>query len=368
MDDRVGPEDGDGPLRLNTPATPALKKRGGVGRGMAQDDAALDLILFAREKKWSLTIPTTAGTTTCAAGSAVNAANRLRVVHIKGVTTLKGGVEENNWEHLVGEVKGTRYRVGLAARPELEYHLVGFGAKSLVKSENEENNDDDEDGEKGKKGKKGKKSAKGAAKARKGSLLSNKKGAPQLKGKKAAAAAAAAAASAKPEVEIPTDQSDGRGIEVLYDAVKNTYIISDSIEDQLILLFRNDPVAALRVHASYLKYFDMQVNTMDNMRNRMWRRYVRFHLQHKIWDDTRFLELCNRFEDIKRKNALAAQVLDASQLDSATDSDEEKNDSEAASVVSSVKSEKIKKLKGKGKNKGESSASEDEKPRPSSRK
>ena len=380
----VGPEAPDDPVEMNdqrgdTPTTPGLKKRGGVGRGMAQDDAALDLILFSREKKWSLVIPSARGLSTCAAGSAVNAANRLRVVQIDGATAIKEGApEEPNWEHLVGEVNGTRYRVGLAARPELEYHLVGVGAKSLVKKEEDEEEEEEENTRKGKV-KKGKK-RKGGKAAAAGKGASSKKPLTAKEKKKAreeAASEAAAAAAAKLEADKPKDLTDGNGIEVLFDAVKHTYIISDDVEDKLILLFRNDPVAALKVHACYLKYFDLQINTMDNLRSRLWRRYVRFHLQHKVWDESRYESIRKRYEEVREQMQKANQLLDVTQLDASdTDSDEEKTEAEV-SLPSEPSKEK--KSKGKGKSKGklakgrmdDESSDEDNEappPRPASRK
>jgi len=359
MSEDVGPEVPDDPAQMNDLRgdTPGLKKRGGVGRGMAQDDAALDLILFAREKKWSLVIPSARGLSTCAAGSAVNAANRLRVVPIEGATAIKEGApEELNWEHLVGEVNGTRYRVGLAARPELEYHLVGVGAKSLVKKEGDEEEEEIIKGKKkGKKGKGGKAAAPG--KGEKGGKGASKKPLSSKEKKKAreeAAAEAAAAAAAKLEADKPKDLTDGSGLEVLFDAVKQTYIISDDVEDKLILLFRNDPVAALKVHACYLKYYDLQVNTMDNLRSRLWRRYVRFHLQHKVWDESRYESIRIRYEAVRAELQKADQLLDVTQLDASdTDSDEEKTEAEV-SVPSEPSASREKKSKGKGKSKGKS--------------
>jgi len=322
---------------------------------MAQGDAALDLILFAREKKWSLVIPPTKGTTTCAAGSAVNAANRLRVVRIQGSTKTKGDLVEDNWEHLMGEVNGTRYRVGLAARPELEYHLVGVGAKSLIKKEEEVIVELQEKG--GKKGKKGKKGAAASAKGKgAASPASTKKGAGPVK--KGGKRGKNAVEEEEPEIEVPTDQTDGRGIEVLFDPVKFTYILNDDVEDRLLLLFRNDPKAALRVDAAYLKYFDLKVNTMDHLRSRLWRRYVRFHLQHKIWDEARFEELCKRFDEAKVKAEAANKILDASQLEeSSTDSEDE----EAKLVDTSLAASSATEDSNKGKKK-------EKKARPSSRK
>ena len=287
-----GSLDGGSSLEGSQPKLPEIKKRLGV----AKDN--IDLILFAREKKWSLQIPS------CIAPHG----ERMRVAYIED--------GETKFDHLVGEVQGTRYNVGLCARPELEVHHIGVGARSLVVVETEEVEVVEVKAKKGKK-------AKAAA-------------------KKAAAAAAAAAKKAKKKgkkteevevKEVPTDQTDGQGIEVLFDPVKSTYILSPLQEDQLILLFRNDPVAALRVHAAFLRYYDTRVNCMTNQKSRLWRRFVRAHLLDKIYDEARFELLVNRAEDVARKAEEANKVWAAEELSSDEDSQPESNPEEEEEVV-----------------------------------
>lgn len=277
------------------PKMPEIKKRLGV----AKDN--IDLILFAREKKWSLQIPS------CIAPHG----ERMRVAYIED--------GEAKFDHLVGEVQGTRYDVGLCARPELEVHHVGVGARSLVAVEVEEVEEVEE--VKTKKGKKAKAPAKKAAAA----AAAAAKKAKRKKGKNAVEEAE--------EKEVPTDQTDGQGIEVIFDPVKSTYVISPLQEDQLILLFRNDPVAALRVDAAFLRYYDTRVNCMTNQKSRLWRRFVRAHLLDKIYDEARFQALCGRAEERARKAEEANKVWAAEELSSEEDSQPDSNPEEDEEVV-----------------------------------
>jgi len=247
------------------------------------------------------------------AGAGLIAANRLRVVRIHGSTSYRNQPAEDNWTHFVGEVDGSRYRVGGAARPELEVHIVGVGAKNLMIVEEKEQDvaaaEDDEDadapGEKKKKGAKGKAVKKGKGKKKK---------------KKGAEEDAAAAV-----LDLPKDESGGSGVEVFFDPVKCTYIIHEEVEDKLILLFRNDPVKALQVDSASIKYFDLKINAMDHFRSRIWRRFVRVHLRHRIWDRQRFAELTTRWDEKRKKQKEAdAQALH-SDTDSNPPSDEEDN-------------------------------------------
>jgi len=242
------------------------------------------------------------------AGSGLIAANRLRVVRIQGSTSYRNQPAEDNWTHFVGEVDGSRYRVGGAARPELEVHIVGVGAKNLIIVEEQDvvaaaEDDEDAPGGKKKKGAKAKVVKKGKKKKKKG-----------------------AAEDAAPTVlDLPKDESGGNGVEVFFDPVKCTYIIHEEVEDKLILLFRNDPVKALQVDSASIKYFDLNVNAMDNFRSRIWRRFVRVHLKHRVWDRQRFAELTARWDEKKKKQKEAdAQALH-SDTDSNPPSDEEDN-------------------------------------------
>lgn len=275
--------------------------------GISRDN--VDLILFAREKKWSYLIPS----------NTPHLADRLRVIKITGITKRKEG-EEDNFDHLVGEINGTRYNVGMAARPELEYQIVGVGAKSLIKKEEEP---EEVVVAKGKKGKKAKAAAAAAAKAN------------------------AAKKKKKAEVEIPSDQSEGQGIKVIFDTIKQTYIIHEDVEDQLILLFRNDPVAALKVDSAYLKYFDLEVNCMNSMRSRLWRRYVRKHLQEKIWNEQRWAELCMRFTQHRKKLEEAQKLLSAADLSSSDSEGEDALGKDKATAPATMKGPKTRKTKSK---------------------
>ena len=92
-------------------------------------------------------------------------------------------LSDEELEHLMKEVQGQEF--GPPARPDLELQIVGVGAQ-------EEEEQFDESG-----------------------------------------------------AEIPTDRSGGNGVGVLFDAAKGIYVLSDSVEDSLLLLLRNDFQAAM---------------------------------------------------------------------------------------------------------------------------
>jgi len=187
-------------------------------------------------------------------------------------------LSDEDLEHLMKEVQGPEF--GPPARPELELQLVGVGAQ-----EEEERYD--------------------------------------AKGK-----------------EIPTDRSEGNGIGVLFDAAKGVYIISDSLEDSLLLLLRNDFQAAMYIDSASSKAGDKDNYTvgpskypfpeapyLDEKRQRLWRRFVRIHLLPQMKNEERFLLIAARYEETKRKLEEANRVREAGEFsDEPTDSDEDSTD------------------------------------------
>ena len=89
------------------------------------------------------------------------------------------------------------------------------------------------------------------------------------------------------------DETDGKGLEVIFDTAKCLYILSGRTEDCLLLLLARDPLNTYVIKKAYMRgpIFDpgqtkigsgLNVHIIDNNKRRLWRRFVRY------WYTTRF--------------------------------------------------------------------------------
>lgn len=90
------------------------------------------------------------------------------------------------------------------------------------------------------------------------------------------------------------DDSDGRGIELLYDPAKQLYIFSLHVEDRLLLLIKNDMEKAMLINSCMTKFGVHEIFYVDMLRQRLWRRFIRLELLPLLQNKSRIKELIKR--------------------------------------------------------------------------
>lgn len=127
------------------------------------------------------------------------------------------------------------------------------------------------------------------------------------------------------------DQSDGKGLEVLYDSGKSLYILTEYVEDCILLLLRRNFIVGSHVSiGNFLCKENMtnKINMITEAKRRIWRRFVRHHLLHLLDDVERMTSVemrYNAYIERKAKEAIDNDediIRDAADLSSSEDSDD----------------------------------------------
>jgi len=266
-----------------------------VNRRIGVDYAEnIELMLVHREanKKWALKIPATE--------------------NIKGQRVRKVMLNDEEYEHLIHEIKGDEKYV--PCRPELEVHYIGV--------------DDDTE-----------------------AVWD-----PNFYHSKLYTINTKLQESVDEILQKTVDTTNGLGIEVIYDPVKCLYILTPFVEDQLILMLRNDfqRGSTVTVGRSWCNEEDIKLyNSMNSTKRKIWRRFVRIHLLPQLNSLERIKEIETRFllwMEKEQKKFESTQIRDAADLSSSEDSaDEEEGGKKKETKGKKIATKKTGKKKGQSK-------------------
>ena len=70
----------------------------------------------------------------------------------------------------------------------------------------------------------------------------------------------------------------GDGVEVLYDHKKIMFIISDRVEDRLLVSLRINEIATNTVYSSTILLNDAEYSVADRLKQKLWRRFLRHYI------------------------------------------------------------------------------------------
>ena len=267
----------------------------------------IELMLMHREanKKYSIKIP--------------------EALTINGNRIRKVCLTHDEYEHLMIEVKGNEQYV--MCRPDLEIHTVGIlGTDDYFEghTEDEESGSDGEQStsEDGGPGTTGTKPSK--EQLRKIDNPFTKIELRRTRSKKTER-------KIKELLVTATDESDGDGLELLFDPAKSLYIVSQFIEDQIILLLRTNFMRATQINLIHVKCNQLHdtnsCNFISNLRQRTWRRFLRIFIVPVMNDIDRITQIEERYQawqieqEEKRKAGLLKAADDLSSSEDSEDSD-----------------------------------------------
>lgn len=265
----------------------------------------IELMLMHREanKKYSIKVPEAA--------------------RINGVRVRRVYLTNEEYAHLLIEVKGDEKYV--MCRPDLEIHTVGIlrnddyfeGQIEDEDSDSKATDEPDED-EKQLKAKPSKEELR---------KIDNPYTKIDLRRTR----------SIKTEKEIKellvsaTDESDGDGLELLFDPAKSLYIMTQLVEDQILLLLRTNFMRATQINLVHIKCNQLHdtnsCNFISNLRQRTWRRFLRIFIVPVMNNIERIAEIEGRYitwqieEEEKRKAGLLKAADDLSSSEDSQDSD-----------------------------------------------
>jgi len=282
-----------------------------LGRRVAVWKNNVDLIIAARHPKWVIELPNVP----------VESGARLRHAQIP---------EEELIQILI-QIKEGEYNK-YTARPDVELWLVGAGApsqdakqaKAVLKEGTIFGKMSAEAIERQEGGAAAKQKAIDKAKAK----LAKATNASSKKDAKAAIDRAGTAATkdirGKLLKDCPNDVTEGKGVEVLFDAGRQVFFTTQRMEDDLVTLARNAYEKAFVVNSVTTFYGRNDLMFMNAQTQRLWRRFMRQVVDPCLDDDEHLLEIRERRRLLEKvyleKNTLKA----ADKVEYAlTDSDEE---------------------------------------------
>jgi hypothetical protein len=192
---------------------------------------------------------------------------------IPGTRLRKTYMPQLDYEHLFKEITGPAF--GPPARPEVELHTVGVGSKAWTKWKTKD-----------------------------------------------------------AEILVTAmEESKGNGIEILFDYSKCMYILTDLVEDKLIMLLKTDHKMASIINTVHARvgrlehHLSNTFNIVTMEKQRVWRRFIRGHLDPLLKNKERLALVEKRYieEQIEKERRrveaeMEGVVLDAAELSSDTDS------------------------------------------------
>lgn len=185
---------------------------------------------------------------------------------------------ENNFRHLIGEVNGEKYEI--CGRPDLDMITVGFLLPRASKVEAIEIEEDEDD-------------------------------------------------------EPPTAASD---IKILFNSSKEYFLFSPKVEDQLLAAMKDFPRYELMIKSSVCSFGAHTFSTLDQHKQRIWRRFLREIMNPMLKDETRVTLMEDRlnFEVNYTDDALAdsdSSSDDAEELSKKKRNKKKKGGKKRASIV-----------------------------------
>jgi hypothetical protein len=255
----------------------------------------IELMLVHREanKKWAFKIPS--------------------VENLNGQRVRKVMLNEEEYEHLIHEIKGDEKYV--PCRPELELHYIG------VEEDTEAVWD------------------------------------PNFYHSKLYKINRNIQESVNEILQKTVDTTNGLGVEVIFDPVKCLYILTPFVEDQLILMLRNDfkRGSIVTVGRAWCNQEDIKIyNLVNNTKRKIWRRFVRIHLLPQLDNLDRIKEIETRFllwMEKEQKKFEATLIRDAADLSSSEDSADEDDEEKKKEKKGKKIDKKVGKKKGEKKKK-----------------
>lgn len=221
-------------------------------------DNNIDLILAGRARKISIEVPE----------EPKYCNQRMQKIVIES---------ENQYIHLLGEVTGEKY--GIHGRPELELMQIAFSPKPpgtaprIIKKFEKRTLEEDDDSE---------------------TIDDASRGEP----------------------------SGSLGIQILFYSTQTAFIFSPKTEDRLLAFLKDYPGYDLVVQSSGISFGEYEFSTLDRIKPRLWRRFVREYLIPQLNDEERMILM----EDRLNFEILYTDDMEVKSDDDSTSEEEEEEE------------------------------------------
>ena len=129
--------------------------------------------------------------------------------------------------------------------------------------------------------------------------------------------------------QIIHDMSNGQGVQLFFDPIRVIFVLSEKVEDELILLYLNDPEKALEISMCQTKFGPHHFAIIDLYRRRLWRRFMKLEIVPLLSNVNRMSRLIKRY----------SKHLDEQKYGVDTDSSES-SEEEAVQVMKKKKKKK----------------------------
>jgi hypothetical protein len=122
---------------------------------------------------------------------------------------------------------------------------------------------------------------------------------------------------------------------ILFYTSQNTYILSENVEDRLILQYLYDPKSTKIIYKSWFKIKDIIINVLDDNKQKVWRRFLRLYIEPLLKDNKRMELFKSRILIAMKDMRLERKIIDsdvrAEDLSSDDDDDKKKKKSKGKS-------------------------------------
>ena len=113
---------------------------------------------------------------------------------------------------------------------------------------------------------------------------------------------------------------------ILFYTSQNTYILSENVEDRLILQYLYDPKSTKVIHKSWFKIKDNVTNVLNDNKQKVWRRFLRLYIEPLLKDNKRMELFKSRILIAMKDMRLERKIIDSDVLaeDLSSDDDDDK--------------------------------------------
>jgi hypothetical protein len=122
---------------------------------------------------------------------------------------------------------------------------------------------------------------------------------------------------------------------ILFYTSQNTYILSEYVEDRLILQYLYDPKSTKIIYKSWFKIKNIITNVLDDNKQKVWRRFLRLYIEPLLKDNKRMELFKSRILIAMKDMRLERKIIDsdvrAEDLSSDDDDDKKKKKSKGKS-------------------------------------
>lgn len=122
------------------------------------------------------------------------------------------------------------------------------------------------------------------------------------------------------QTHIIHDESNGQGVEILYDPSKQSFVLSKSVEDKLMLLLYNDIRGSMQLASCKTLVNIYEFENINLFRRRLWRKFLQLEIIPLLENTKRIRKLINRV--LKDRITNTYPRLDGQEVSEVSDDEE----------------------------------------------